>query len=193
MSITLQELTKRYGDQVPVDHVSLEVQTGELFVLLGASGSGKSTILRMIAGHEDPTAGEIVIGGENVVGLAPVERRTAMMFQSYALFPHLSVFDNLAYGLRREGVPRPEIARRVAEALSMVGLQGMERRLPHQLSGGQRQRVALAEAGEGRGGEQAKQQQRRQRLPHSGQACHYVDRAGNRPCGRTARIAAMAM
>jgi putrescine transport system ATP-binding protein len=122
------------------------VAPGEFLALLGGSGSGKSTLLRLIAGFAAPDAGRILLDGADLAPLPPHRRPVGMMFQSYALFPHLSVFDNIAYGLRRDGVARPEIARRVAEALAMVGMAELARRRPHQLSGGQRQRVALVRA-----------------------------------------------
>jgi putrescine transport system ATP-binding protein len=135
---------KRFGATVALDGLDLAIAPGEFFALLGGSGSGKSTLLRLIAGFEAPDAGRLLLDGRDLAPLPPYARPVAMMFQSYALFPHLSVSDNVAYGLRRAGVAREERARRVAEALAMVRLEGMERRRPHQLSGGQRQRVALA-------------------------------------------------
>ncbi len=141
--LRVERVVKRFGAVAALDGLSLDVAPGEFLALLGGSGSGKSTLLRLVAGFEAPDAGRILLRGRDLAGLPPQARDVGMVFQSYALFPHLSVFDNVAYGLRREGVARPEIARRVAEGLAMVGLQGMERRLPHQLSGGQRQRVAL--------------------------------------------------
>jgi putative spermidine/putrescine transport system ATP-binding protein len=129
-----------------VDGVNLKIPDGAYCCFLGPSGCGKTTILRMIAGHEDPTAGEIVIGGENVVGLAPVERRTAMMFQSYALFPHLSVRDNIAFALRVRGKSKAERYKAVDRMMEKVRLTELADRLPASLSGGQQQRVALARA-----------------------------------------------
>src|ERR1700736_2402075 len=129
-----------------VDGVNLKIPDGAYCCFLGPSGCGKTTILRMIAGHEDPTAGEIVIGGENVVGLAPVERRTAMMFQSYALFPHLSVRDNIAFALRVRGQSKAERYKAVDQMMEKVRLTELADRLPANLSGGQQQRVALARA-----------------------------------------------
>ncbi len=134
---------KSFGAVRALDGLDLDVAPGEFLALLGGSGSGKSTLLRLVAGFETPDEGRILLRGRDLAGLPPQARDVGMVFQSYALFPHLSVFDNVAYGLRREGAARAETARRVAEALAMVGLEGMERRLPHQLSGGQRQRVAL--------------------------------------------------
>ncbi len=141
--LRIERVEKRFGAVAALAGLSLDVARGEFLTLLGGSGSGKSTLLRLVAGFEAPDAGRILLRGQDLAGRPPQARDVGMVFQSYALFPHLSVFDNVAYGLRREGVARPEIARRVEEALAMVGLQGMERRLPHQLSGGQRQRVAL--------------------------------------------------
>ena len=142
--VRIRDLTKKFGDVAAVHDVSLDVYKGELFCLLGGSGSGKSTLLRMLAGFEVPTAGSIEIDGQDMTGVPPYRRPVNMMFQSYALFPHMTVAENVAYGLKRDGLPRAEIADRVAELLSLVKLQDYGRRKPHQLSGGQRQRVALA-------------------------------------------------
>ena len=139
-------VTKRFGSFVAVDGLSLDLGAGEFFALLGPSGCGKTTLLRMLAGFETPDQGEIRLDGANVAGVLPHLRPVNMMFQNYALFPHLSVADNIAFGLRRAGMPKPEIATRVAEMLALVRLDGFERRKPDQLSGGQRQRVALARA-----------------------------------------------
>jgi putative spermidine/putrescine transport system ATP-binding protein len=146
--IELAGIVKSYdeGRTYAVNGINLKIPNGAYCCLLGPSGCGKSTILRMIAGHEDPTAGEIVIGGENVVGLAPVERRTAMMFQSYALFPHLSVRDNIAFALRVRGQSKSERYRKADAMIEKVRLTELANRLPGQLSGGQQQRVALARA-----------------------------------------------
>ncbi|MBX9699994.1 MAG: ATP-binding cassette domain-containing protein, partial [Acetobacteraceae bacterium] len=144
--LALEGLGKRFGATVALDGVSLEVAAGEFLALLGGSGSGKSTLLRLVAGFEVLDQGRILLDGEDLALLPPHRRPVGMVFQGYALFPHLSVFDNIAYGLRRDGVARPEIARRVTEALALVDLAGLERRRPHQLSGGQRQRVALVRA-----------------------------------------------
>jgi putrescine transport system ATP-binding protein len=141
--LRIEGVTKRFGATLALDALSLDVAPGEFVALLGGSGSGKSTLLRIIAGFETPEAGRVLLQGRDIAPLPPHARPVSMVFQSYALFPHLSVFDNVAYGLRREGVAKPEIARRVAEALAMVGLGGFEARKPAQLSGGQRQRVAL--------------------------------------------------
>lgn len=144
--IELAGVYKRFGDTVAVDGVNLKVPDGAYCCFLGPSGCGKTTILRMIAGHEDPTGGEILIGGEDVVGLPPVERRTAMMFQSYALFPHLTVRDNVAFPLRVRGIDKAERYKTADEMLEKVRLTELANRLPGQLSGGQQQRVALARA-----------------------------------------------
>ncbi|MEX2108487.1 MAG: ABC transporter ATP-binding protein [Solirubrobacterales bacterium] len=145
-SVELREVTKRFGDLVAVDNLSLELAGGEFFTLLGPSGCGKTTTLRMIAGFEQPSTGRIQIEGADVAGLPPHRRPTNTVFQSYALFPHMSVKDNVAFGLRRKRVPKPEIARRVAAELERVGLAAEATRRPAQLSGGQQQRVALARA-----------------------------------------------
>jgi putrescine transport system ATP-binding protein len=139
-----QNLVKRFGDFTAVNDVSLSVKKGEIFALLGSSGCGKSTLLRMLAGFEKPTAGSIILGGQDIAQLPPYERPINMMFQSYALFPHLTVAQNIAFGLQREGLPKAQIAARVAEMLALVQLQPYASRKPHQLSGGQQQRVALA-------------------------------------------------
>jgi putative spermidine/putrescine transport system ATP-binding protein len=144
--IRLRGLVKRYGDQAAVDGVDLEVRRGEFFTLLGPSGSGKTTTLRMIAGFERPDEGTVELGGEEVSGRPPFERDVNTVFQDYALFPHLSVADNVAYGLRVKKVPKPERRTRTEEALEMVRLPSLGARRPSQLSGGQRQRVALARA-----------------------------------------------
>ncbi len=145
-AVRLVGVRKRYGDIDAVAGIDLEVRDGEFFSMLGPSGSGKTTTLRMIAGFEIPTAGRVFLHGDDVTELAPFERDVNTVFQDYALFPHLSVGDNVAYGLVVRNVPRAEREARVAEALRMVRLEGFERRRPSQLSGGQRQRVALARA-----------------------------------------------
>ena len=137
-------MVKKFDDVFAVDEVSLDIQQGEIFALLGSSGCGKSTLLRMLAGFETPTSGQILLAGENIVGLAAYERPINMMFQSYALFPHLTVWDNIAFGLRRDGMPKDQIAERVGQMLELVQLKQYAKRKPHQLSGGQQQRVALA-------------------------------------------------
>jgi putrescine transport system ATP-binding protein len=145
-TIDLERVTRRYGPVVAVDGVDLTIGEGEFFALVGPSGCGKTSLLRLIAGLDPPDSGRLRIGDLDVTGLPPWDRPVNTVFQSYALFPHLSVGDNVAYGLVRAGMARPDIARRVAEMLSLVQLSGLEGRRPHQLSGGQRQRVALARA-----------------------------------------------
>jgi spermidine/putrescine transport system ATP-binding protein len=144
--IRLIGLTKRFDDVVAVDDISLDIDRGHFFALLGPSGCGKTTTLRMIGGFEEPTDGRIELGGVDVAPLPPYKRDVNTVFQSYALFPHLSIFENVAFGLRRRGVRRGELQNRVHEALELVGLAGLERRKPRQLSGGQQQRIALARA-----------------------------------------------
>ncbi len=144
--VTLSGVTKRYGRVTAVDNVSLEIGDGEIFTLLGPSGCGKTTTLRIIAGFERPDSGKIMFDDEDVTSLKPHLRGTAMVFQNYALWPHMTVFDNVAYGLKLRKVPKGEIRKRVKEALELVGLSGLEDRYPLQLSGGQQQRVALARA-----------------------------------------------
>ncbi len=142
--IRLEQVTQSFGGFVAVDSVSLKIYKSELFCLLGGSGCGKSTLLRMLAGFEVPTSGKIYIDGVDVAGIPPYERPVNMMFQSYALFPHMTVEQNIAFGLKQEGLPRQEIDSRVEEVLELVQLLPFAKRKPHQLSGGQRQRVALA-------------------------------------------------
>jgi putrescine transport system ATP-binding protein len=142
--INIESVTKKFGEFVAVNDVSLKVYRGELFCLLGGSGCGKTTLLRMLAGFEDPTAGRISIDGVDMAGIPPYERPVNMMFQSYALFPHMTVEQNVAFGLKQDRVPKAEIATRVADMLNLVKLTQFAKRKPHQLSGGQRQRVALA-------------------------------------------------
>jgi spermidine/putrescine transport system ATP-binding protein len=144
--VRLVEVVKRFDDVIAVDGISLEIPRGSFFALLGPSGCGKTTTLRMIGGFEQPTSGRIYLGDSEVEGLPPYRRDVNTVFQSYALFPHLTIFDNVAFGLRRKRVDKAETARRVAEALELVDLTGRERRKPTQLSGGQQQRVALARA-----------------------------------------------
>jgi putrescine transport system ATP-binding protein len=144
--VRIANLSKKFGDFVAVDDVSLDIRRGEIFCLLGGSGSGKTTLLRMLAGFERPSAGSIYIDGVDMSAIPPYERPVNMMFQSYALFPHMSVEKNIAFGLEQEGLPRAEIRRQVAEILDIVKMGGFGSRKPHQLSGGQRQRVALARA-----------------------------------------------
>ncbi|WP_198379825.1 ABC transporter ATP-binding protein [Roseomonas sp. KE2513] len=144
--LSLTAVTRRFEGVTALDAVSLDVAAGEFLALLGGSGSGKSTLLRVIAGFETPDSGTVRLDGANLAGVPPHRRPVNMMFQSYALFPHMSVAANIGYGLRREGRPRAEIEARVAQAIATVRLEGMEKRRPDALSGGQRQRVALARA-----------------------------------------------
>lgn len=144
--IRLENLSKHFGDFIAVDSVALAIGRGELFSILGGSGCGKTTLLRMLAGFEVPTAGRIYIDGVDITELPPYERPVNMMFQSYAIFPHMTVESNIGYGLRKDRVPRDEIERRVDEMLDLVKLREFRQRKPDQLSGGQRQRVALARA-----------------------------------------------
>ena len=144
--LRIDSVVKDFGDFRAVDQVSLDIAKGEIFALLGSSGCGKSTLLRMLAGFETPTSGRIILNGQDLAGKPPYERPVNMMFQSYALFPHLSVAGNIAFGLKRAGIGGAELAGRVAEMVRLARLEGMEERKPHQLSGGQRQRVALARA-----------------------------------------------
>jgi spermidine/putrescine transport system ATP-binding protein len=144
--VRLSHVTKRFGAVTAVDDVSLEVRPGEFVSLLGPSGCGKTTTLRILAGFLEPTAGDVAIGGRSMLGVPPYRRPVNMVFQHYALFPHLTVSDNIAYGPRRRRMPRAEIDRAVAEALELVSLQGLGPRYPRELSGGQQQRVALARA-----------------------------------------------
>ena len=137
-------MTKRFGTFTAIDNLSLDIFEREFFALLGPSGCGKTTMMRMLGGFESPTEGRIELSGKDIVGVPPNKRAVNMMFQSYALFPHLSVWDNIAFGLRRDGKPKPEIEARVAEMLKLTRLEKFARRKPHQISGGQRQRVALA-------------------------------------------------
>jgi iron(III) transport system ATP-binding protein len=145
-SITLENLSKEFGLLRAVDNVNLKITAGTLVCLLGPSGCGKTTTLRMVAGFEEPTEGRILIGTDDVTEAPPYARPTAMVFQSYALFPHMSVYKNVAYGLRARRVPKAETDERVQEAINLMELQGQEQKSPPQLSGGQQQRVALARA-----------------------------------------------
>jgi putrescine transport system ATP-binding protein len=144
--IRIENVTKRFGEFTAVDDVSLEIHEREFFSLLGPSGCGKTTLMRMLAGFEQPTHGRITLAGKDLSGVPPYDRPTNMMFQSYALFPHMSVADNIAFGLKMDRMPKAEISARVAEMLRLVKLEPFAGRKPHQLSGGQRQRVALARA-----------------------------------------------
>jgi spermidine/putrescine transport system ATP-binding protein len=144
--VRLEEVTKRFGDFTAVRELTLDIERGEFFTLLGPSGCGKTTTLRMVAGFEDPSEGQILLDGTDVSGLPAFKRSTNTVFQSYALFPHLSVEENVAFGLRRQGMSKKGAASRVAEELERVGLAREAKRKPRQLSGGQQQRVALARA-----------------------------------------------
>ena len=145
-AVDLQAVEKRFGDLVAVRHLDLRIQPGEFFSIIGPSGCGKTTTLRMIAGFEDPTSGTISVAGREMTGVRPYRRPVNTVFQSYALFPHLDVFENIAFGLREGKVRKAEVRTRVAEAVSLVRLEGREHARPRQLSGGQQQRVALARA-----------------------------------------------
>jgi putrescine transport system ATP-binding protein len=142
--ILFDHVTKRFGDFVAVNDITLGIYEREFFALLGPSGCGKTTLMRMVAGFEEPTDGRVMLDGKDLAGVPPYRRPTNMMFQSYALFPHMSVEQNIAFGLKQEGMPKDRIAVRVEEMLKMVKLTPFAKRKPHQLSGGQRQRVALA-------------------------------------------------
>jgi putrescine transport system ATP-binding protein len=144
--IRFENVTKRFGEFTAVDNVSLDVYEREFFSLLGPSGCGKTTLMRMLAGFEEPTSGRILLGDKDLVGVPPYERPTNMMFQSYALFPHMTVADNIAFGLKMDGMAKADITTRVEAMLKLVKLEKFATRKPHQLSGGQRQRVALARA-----------------------------------------------
>ena len=142
--VKIERVTKKFDETIAVEDVSLTINKGEIFALLGGSGSGKSTLLRMLAGFERPTEGRIILDGVDITDLPPYERPINMMFQSYALFPHMSVADNIAFGLKQDKLPKAEIDARVEEMLKLVHMTQYAKRKPHQLSGGQRQRVALA-------------------------------------------------
>jgi putrescine transport system ATP-binding protein len=142
--LQIQDVVKDFGGYKAVNHVNLDIAKGEIFALLGSSGCGKTTLLRMLAGFETPTSGRIVLNGQDLAGLPPYERPLNMMFQSYALFPHLTVWDNIAFGLRRDNWSKDKVAERVEAMLKLVQLGKYAKRKPHQLSGGQQQRVALA-------------------------------------------------
>ena len=144
--VQIRGLSKRYGETAAVDAIDLDVYAGELFAILGGSGSGKTTLLRLLAGFEQPTAGQILIDGADMSGVAPYERPVNMMFQSYALFPHMTVEQNVAYGLKKDRVDASEIKDRVADMLQLVRIAPLAARKPERLSGGERQRVALARA-----------------------------------------------
>ncbi len=142
--LRIDRLSKHFDEVAAVDNVSLDIKKGEIFALLGSSGCGKSTLLRMLAGFELPTSGNMYLDGEDIAKMPPYERPINMMFQSYALFPHLTVWENVAFGLKRDGMPKDQIAERVEAMLGIVKLKPYAKRKPHQLSGGQQQRVALA-------------------------------------------------
>jgi putrescine transport system ATP-binding protein len=142
--VKIDRVTKKFDETIAVDDVSLEIRKGEIFALLGGSGSGKSTLLRMLAGFERPTEGRIFLDGVDITDMPPYERPINMMFQSYALFPHMTVAQNIAFGLKQDKIPTAEVDSRVAEMLKLVQMSQYAKRKPHQLSGGQRQRVALA-------------------------------------------------
>ena len=142
--IEFRGVTKRFGDFTAIDDLSINIYEKEFFALLGPSGCGKTTMMRMLAGFETPTEGEIILAGQDIAPVPPNKRAVNMMFQSYALFPHLSIEENIAFGLKREGMPKNDIADRVAEMLRLTRLEKFARRKPHQISGGQKQRVALA-------------------------------------------------
>ncbi len=142
--IQFKNVTKRFGDFVAIDNLTIDIYEREFFALLGPSGCGKTTLMRMLAGFENPSEGQILLGGKDIVPVPPNKRPVNMMFQSYALFPHLSVWDNIAFGLKRSDMPKEQIGDRVAEMLRLTRLEKFAKRKPHQISGGQRQRVALA-------------------------------------------------
>jgi putrescine transport system ATP-binding protein len=142
--LRFEAVVKKFGAFRAVDRLSLDIRAGEFFALLGPSGCGKTTLLRMLAGFETPDEGRILLDGRDIANVLPHQRPVNMMFQNYALFPHLTVRDNIAFGLKRAGMPRPQIEARVAEMVALVKLDGLEKRKPDQLSGGQKQRVALA-------------------------------------------------
>ena len=145
-SVSINRVSQRYGTALALNDVSLDIAAGEFVVLLGPSGCGKTTLLNLIGGFAEPTSGTILIGGRDMAGVAPKDRPTTTVFQDYALFPHMSLRDNVAFGLRMRGVPRADRAQRADAMLALVGLEGRGDRRPHELSGGQRQRVALARA-----------------------------------------------
>jgi spermidine/putrescine transport system ATP-binding protein len=145
-AIALTNVSKRFGSHLAVNDVSLDIAEGEFFSMLGPSGCGKTTTLRMIAGFETPDSGRVLLEGADVTRVSANKRRVNMVFQQYALFPHMTIYDNVAFGLKVKGVPRGEHRARVTELLRVVDLEGYERRKPRQLSGGQQQRVALARA-----------------------------------------------
>ena len=145
-TLELQGLTKRFGEFTAVDSMNLKAAEGEMIALLGGSGCGKTTTLRMIAGFTEPTAGQILVDGKNVSTIPPYRRNIGIFFQNYALFPHMTVFENVAFGLKLQKLPKNEIRERVEHMLALVKLTGMDKRYPRQLSGGQQQRVSIARA-----------------------------------------------
>src|SRR6187431_3346430 len=142
--VRFEQVTRRFGDFTAVERLTLDIQEREFFALLGPSGCGKTTLLRMLAGFETPDEGRVMLAGQDLAGVPPYRRPVNMMFQSYALFPHMTVAGNVAFGLKQDGLPRDEVAARVEEMLALVQLSGLSQRKPDRLSGGQRQRVALA-------------------------------------------------
>ena len=145
-AVSIRSVSQRYGQATALDRVSLEIEAGEFVVLLGPSGCGKTTLLNLIGGFTEPTEGTILIGTRDMAGVAPKDRPTTTVFQDYALFPHMTLRDNVAFGLRMRGVNRAKRAAKADAMLTLVGLEGRGDRRPHELSGGQRQRVALARA-----------------------------------------------
>ena len=144
--LQIKDVVKTYGENYAVDHIDLDIDRHEIFALLGSSGSGKSTLLRMLAGMETPDQGKIILDGQDITRLPPYDRPINMMFQSYALFPHMTVEQNIAFGLKQDKMPKDQIAERVEEMLRLVQMSKYAKRKPHQLSGGQQQRIALARA-----------------------------------------------
>src|SRR5262245_46778696 len=144
--VRLERVTKEFDDVVAVDEISLTIEPGQFFALLGPSGCGKTTTLRMIGGFEEPTAGTVYLGERDVTGLPPYKREVNTVFQNYALFPHMTIYDNVAFGIRQRGASKHDVAQQVPEMLDLVQLTGFDKRKPTQLSGGQAQRVALARA-----------------------------------------------
>jgi len=142
--LQIKGLVKKFGDNIAVNYLNLDINKHEIFALLGSSGSGKSTLLRMLAGMETPSEGQIILDGQDITKLAPYDRPINMMFQSYALFPHMTVEQNIAFGLKQDKLPKEEVQARVDEMLRLVQMPQYAKRKPHQLSGGQQQRVALA-------------------------------------------------
>ena len=154
-TLELQHLTKKFGDFTAVDDMNLSVAEGEMIALLGGSGCGKTTTLRMIAGFTEPFSGAILVDGKDVRKIPPYRRNVGIFFQNYALFPHMTVYENVAFGLKLQKLPKDEIRQRVEEILSLVKLVGLDRRYPRELSGGQQQRVALARRAPEQPGRQA--------------------------------------